>query len=80
MYYTKGIPYEKTILEHDDILDFCIATKINAKFTPIYSKAKNGIITTEALQKNNRFYVSTNGGSIVKQSDKSSISMPLVHC
>lgn len=75
LYYTEGIPYEKTILEHDNILDFCIATKINAKFTPIYSTIKKGVVTTIALQKNNRFYVSTNGGSIVKQSGNSKISM-----
>lgn len=61
-FYEKGIPIEETILNHKNILDFCLAQKIDRKFSVFWKG--------ELQQNLNRYYVSTEGGYIFKSEDK----------
>lgn len=59
LYFTEGIDYKETIMNHSDILDFCMSTrmgfskKAQAKFEAYW----NG----EKQQKTNRYYASKGG-------------------
>jgi len=66
-YFVNNIPIEKTIVEHTDIYDFCIAKKIDNKFTNEYHYIKNGQYYKDILQRSVRYYVSTNGGTLLKK-------------
>ncbi len=63
-YLANGIPVEETIRKHKDILDFCVSQKSGSDFQMEYHK-DNGSV--EMLQKNNRFFISLNGGRIIKR-------------
>jgi hypothetical protein len=65
-YFLNDIPIETTIKEHKDIYDFCVAKKIDSKFTNELHYLKNGEYKTDILQKSVRYYVSTNGGVLLK--------------
>jgi hypothetical protein len=65
-FFVKDIPIETTIKEHKDIYDFCIAKKIDKKFTNEYHTLKDGQYKKDILQKSVRYYVSTNGGVLLK--------------
>lgn len=65
-FFVNGVPVEKTIREHTDIYDFCVAKKIDNKFTNEYHYLKNGKYYKDILQKSVRYYVSTNGGTLLK--------------
>jgi len=74
-YFIHNIPITKTITEHKDINDFCIAKRIDDKFTNEFHTIKNGIYSKEILQRSVRYYVSTNGGILLKtceEEDKTS--------
>jgi hypothetical protein len=66
-FFVNGVPIEKTINEHRDIYDFCIAKKIDNKFTNEFHSIKNGEYSKDILQKSVRYYVSTNGGVLLKK-------------
>lgn len=59
-------PIKDTILNHTDIYDFCVAKKIDNKFTNIFETIENGKYIKEELQKAVRYYISTDGGILVK--------------
>lgn len=61
-YLLNGIPLDITIRSHQDILDFCMSQKAGKQFRMEFSKNNN----IEVLQKNNRFYISLDGGEIYK--------------
>lgn len=61
-YYIKNIPIRQTITECKDIMEFCISQKTGSNFA-IELHTKDGI---KDLQKTNRFFVSKNGGSMIK--------------
>lgn len=63
-YLANGIPVEETIGNHKDILDFCVSQKSGSDFQMEYHKDDGSI---EMLQKNNRFFISLNGGRIIKR-------------
>jgi len=65
-HFIDGVPIAKTIKEHNDIYDFCIAKKIDKKFTNEYHYIKNSKHTIDTLQKSVRYYVSTKGGTLIK--------------
>lgn len=67
-YFVHGIPIETTIKEHKDIYDFCISVKTGEAFTKEIHFVKDGKYCTDELQKNIRYYVSTNGGGLNKHS------------
>jgi len=66
-FFINEVSVEKTIREHKDIYDFCIAKKIDKKFTNEYHYFKNGEYKKDILQKSVRYYVSTNGGVLLKK-------------
>lgn len=58
-YYKDQIPVEKTIMEHQDIFDFCKVArdKSGAKFILKRADVDNGEVVNKTLQKINRYYV-----------------------
>jgi len=74
-YFVNNIPIINTITEHKDIHNFCIAKRIDDKFTNEFHTIKNGEYNKEILQRSVRYYVSTNGGVLLKtceEEDKTS--------
>lgn len=65
-YFLKDIPIKDTIYNHKDIYDFCIAQRTDNKFTNEIYYMENNEKVIKKLQKSNRWYVSTNGGSFYK--------------
>ena len=76
-YFLDKTPYEKTIKEHDDILDFCMAQKPDRSFTVVFDQLdpKTNTIVRRVLQKANRYYISSGGGSIRKIKKGKEIAM-----
>lgn len=66
-YFVDGIPIEETIRNHKDIFDFCLRLKTNSSCTGIYKYLENGEIKELELPRTTRYYISTNGGPIVKK-------------
>lgn len=62
-YFIDGVSIKDTVESEKDIMMFCISQKSGGNFA-IEFHSKNGI---ETLQKTNRFYVSKEGGSLVKR-------------
>lgn len=62
-YFTDGILPDTFILNHSNILDFCMSMKIDKSYTV---KWTNGIGDTVVCQNLNRFYASTYNGYIKK--------------
>ena len=65
-YFVNQVPIEETIRNHKDIYDFCIAKKIDTKFTNEYHYIKEGKQQIDILQKSVRYYVSIGGGTLLK--------------
>lgn len=65
-YFTENIPVEQTIIEHNDILNFCMAQKASEKFDIYYDSIVNGKFVTKKQQKTNRYFVGKKGGSLYK--------------
>lgn len=70
-YFTKGIPLKTTIETHKDILDFCGRFKCNkgwrAELRSIGTDFSGSpYLKKDKLQKTNRYFISTNGGSFLK--------------
>jgi len=61
-YFVNNIDIEKTLYECNNILDFCLSQKAGKNF---YFELKEPEVTTK-LQKTNRFFISNNGGKLVK--------------
>lgn len=65
-YFVNSIPIVDTIRSHKDIYDFCIAKKIDSKFDNETYSIEKGVLHIEKLQKSVRYYVSTNGKTLLK--------------
>ena len=65
-FFVNNIPIEETIKNHTDIYDFCIAKKIDNKFINEFHYIKDGNHIKDQLQQSVRYYVSTNGGMLIK--------------
>jgi len=72
-FFVNDTPIRETILNHKDIYDFCIAKKIDAKFTNEYHYLKDGGYKVDVLQKSVRYYVSNDGGSLLKTNRKENV-------
>lgn len=77
-YYLEEIPITKTLTEHDDIYDFCKSQKVGSQFTVEHYKAVehdgNYVNVKEPLQKTNRYFVSLEGGTLVKKKSDGEIT------
>lgn len=66
-YFRNKIPIEETILNNNDIYDFCLTQKMSETYTPYLYSSLNGIATKELQQKDIRYFVSNRGGILVKE-------------
>ncbi len=65
-YYTEDIPVETTVKEHKDIYDFCLSSNIGNQYKLQHIQIINGKINKTFIQKHVRYYISKNGGSLLK--------------
>lgn len=65
-FFIEGIPIEDTIKSHDKILDFCAKKKMVGDWWMESRAVVNGEVVITKLQKNNRYYISNNGGVLYK--------------
>lgn len=65
-YFVHGIPIKDTICNHKDIYDYCISVKTGEVFDKQLHTATMGEILVNGLSKNLRYYVSTDGGTLLK--------------
>ena len=71
-YYIKGISIEETLRNHKNILDFCGRIKIDSRFelefhSIKYDENNQPYKSVEQLQKETRYLVTKNGGTIYKK-------------
>lgn len=71
-YFTDGILPDTFIINHSNILDFCMSMKIDKSYTV---KWTNGIGDTIVCQNLNRFYASTYNGYIKKHRGESEYNL-----
>lgn len=62
-YFIDNIPVRQTLENCKDIMEFCISQKTGTNFVSELHTMKG----TQKLQKTNRFYVTTKGGSFIKR-------------
>lgn len=65
-FFIKDIPIEQTIKNHTDIYDFCGRVKAKQNSYYILHYVENRKRVDEKQQKNIRYYISTNGGRLLK--------------
>lgn len=65
------LPIE-TIAESESISDFLYAQKVGGNFEVFYETVSNGVVELLPQQKNNRYYVSNSGGTLLKRSESGS--------
>jgi hypothetical protein len=65
-YFLDNIPIMDTIMANTNILDFCKTQNVGRRYELQYTTVKNGVICNEVIQRNTRFYISTDGGILEK--------------
>lgn len=68
LFYSKGIPVEETILNHENIYDFCCGVKSIKGNKLVHLNTKNN--TEIELQKVNRYFISKDGFNLLKRLPK----------
>jgi DNA polymerase elongation subunit (family B) len=68
-YFVNGTPPEKTIAEHDDVLDFCTTQNVGKKFDVVYKTIEDNEMITRECQQTNRWYIAEMGGVLIKKTD-----------
>jgi len=71
-FFVDGIPIKDTILNSTDIYEFCIAKKIGDDFTNEFHELKDREYKIVDLQKSVRYFVSTDGGVLLKRKEDGS--------
>jgi hypothetical protein len=61
-----NIAGEETLLNHKNIYDFCISVKTGENFKKELHTITNGVYEVNTLSKNLRYFVSTDGGTLLK--------------
>lgn len=75
-FFIDGVPPEEYIQGHEDTLDFCMAQNAGSAFKIVYDEiSEDNKIVRREMQKANRYYVSTTGGSLLKVSETKTISL-----
>lgn len=70
-FFKNNKAIKDTILNHNDIYDFCTSKKTDKKFYNEYHYMKNRKAYTKKLQQSVRYFVSTDGGTLYKKDDES---------
>jgi len=70
-YLTKGIPIEKTIKNHRDIYDFCVAKKTGKQFKNHLFEIKDSTFKEDIIQQSVRYYISNSNTRLFKVKEKS---------
>ena len=65
-YFLNDIPIMETLRASKSILDFCKTQNIARKYKLEYTHIVNGKLTVEEIQRNTRYFISTDGGSLMK--------------
>ena len=65
-YFLNGTPIMDTLRNSKSVLDFCKTQNIARKYKLEYTHIVDGKLTTEEVQRNTRYFISTNGGSLMK--------------
>lgn len=65
-YYINNVPISTTILNHTDIHDFIISQNTGSQFYIEFKGIDKGERYSKILQKNNRYFISTDGGTLMK--------------
>ncbi len=66
-YFVYGIPIKETIMNDNDIFDFCLRLKVNSSADAMFRTIRNSEIVEDKLDRTTRYYVSTNGGTLYKE-------------
>jgi len=72
-YFINGVPVLTTLLDCENVLDFCISQKSGSNFVMEFHDG--GKVTK--LQKNNRFYISKQGGKLLKRNKQTKSTIGL---
>jgi len=72
-YFLKNIPVEETITKGDNIFDYCLSEKTGNQFVMEYHYIKDDNKFIDTLQKNNRFFISKKGGTLLKRKTDNSL-------
>ena len=71
-YFFEGIPIITTLKSHKNIYDFCLRLKIVSGFKGIYRYInEEGQMIDKQLSKNIRYFISNQGGILLKEKNKS---------
>jgi len=73
-YFCKGVLPEESILGAKNLFDFCYGIKKKSDFEIVLHSVKKGEHIREKQQKVCRFYISKNGGKLVKEYSKGGIT------
>lgn len=65
-YFLNDIPIMETLRASKSILDFCKTQNIACKYKLEYTHIVDGKLTVEEIQRNTRYFISTDGGSLMK--------------
>ena len=78
-FFENEVSIRTTIMNHKDLLDFCMAQKPGSAFDVVFDEMNESIrsISRSTLQQSNRYYVSKSGGSI-KKIDKNGKEISMV--
>jgi hypothetical protein len=65
-YFTQGTPVEESVRGCNDFFDFCIGVKKKSDFEIVLCLVRDGIPVEEKQQRVCRYYISSEGGKLVK--------------
>lgn len=65
-YFLNDVPIMETLRASKSILDFCKTQNIARKYKLEYTHIVDGKLTVEEIQRNTRYFISTDGGSLMK--------------
>lgn len=67
-YFMHNTPVSETIRNHKDIYDFCTSQKTGSQFENQYHTLNDNEKKVEIIQQSVRYFVSTDGGTLIKYS------------
>ena len=65
-YFFDGVPIMETLTKETNVLKFCKTQNVGKSWKLYYTRCINGELVKEEYQRNTRFYVSKDGGTLEK--------------